>query len=446
MTKHCQRCSQLMPSNEMFCTLCGERQTGAPPQDFAQQPHSYAPPGYPPNPAGQPPYPPHGYQHQKQNASQSWWTTEKIIAVIAACVVVLAVAGVAVFFVFFNNGGTTTELPDGPIVEDFPSPPPPSPPPPSPPPSVAVQSVTIVYANQEVNEYTMYLGDEPVPLNVRILPVGHREQITWSSSDEGVAVVETTNPQGTSADILGVGYGYAEIAVTAGDITEYFHINVIEESLPDPEPEFITSRTIYDTIINTNNWVRITADWPDWSGNRPTVFERDRGSTVWTMRGRDGSFRIVDPEFSHNGSALVIGFPTTRSQYLMYDDETGVFGSSNERLFWEFETDPDHTLWSDWGTNMTNNLQLAFLDYQLIAIRIYLNNGQYEIFYKNSNGSWNMRTRNGGFSSVSPRFNYEMDGSVVMSISGSTDRYLGEGGWGWFENNNVTWSYCYYDG
>ena len=423
----------------------------APPTDYVNPVYQHQ---QPPPPA----YPHQNYPQQTPNMAKGFWSTEKIIALIAAIVVVLAGAGTAVYFVFFHDQGETPigRPDDGALIDDGYDrwdPRPPDPLPPSPPmPAVDVQAVTIIHANQEIIDFTLRLGDAPVPMNVRIAPAGYREEITWSSSNEGVVEVIPSNAQGTTAEIRAIGVGSAEVTVRAGGITQTCVVRVtdIQEPepvpVPEPVPDLPISQIMYQIITETDDWVSLTAYWPDWSGNRPTVFTRDKGSLVWTMNGRDGSFRIVDPYFSYRNGALVIGFPTTSSEYLIYDNETGVFGSSNERLTWRFESDRSYSAGSDWGTEQTGNLRSAISNHQLITIRVFWSNGQFAIFYRDADGRWMMRGRNGGFTSVSPSFSYQSGGSATMSFSGSSDRYsLNDGGRGSFGNESITWSYCYYN-
>ena len=458
MRKYCHNCSQMLMDYEAFCTKCGQRYEAAPTDAITQQTGHYENTVHLPNAYQQhqqPNYSNQTYGPPRQGVSQSWWTTEKIIILISAIVVFLAGTAAAVYFLVFNNQNGVADEPLPEIeIEEYENSGngwglrPPNPPP-APPIDVDVTSVIIVYANQEIpDEFTMRLGEPPIPLNTRVEPIGNRAQINWSSSDSSVVEVMPSNPQGTSADIRANGIGNAWLTVEVGGVIDTCLIRVTEqggdEPSPPPPPAIMTSLTVYETILNTSDWVRLTADWPDWTGgNRPTVFERDKGSLVWIMRGRSGETRVVDPIFSHRGDALIIGFPTTTSQYFIYDDKTGVFGSSNERLTWQFETDPNHRSFWEWETQLTSNLQGAISYYQVVALRVYWSNNQYEIFYREDNGRWRLRGRNGSFNIVEPSFNYQPDGSVILSLPNTSSRYtFNEGGHGSYGGNSFTWSFC----
>lgn len=205
------------------------------------------------------------------------------------------------------------------------------------------------------------------------------------------------------------------------------------ESVPS---DAISEKTIHDTVLNTTNWVRIDILW---ANGRKTVFERDRDSSVWTMQSRDGNYRMVEPDFSYQNGTLSFGFPTTANRYYLNSDGTGMF--AKETLTWEFETDISYSKMSDSGVNQTHDLGSALSRYMLLVIRVYWNNGELTIFYKQGDGSWMMRGRNGSFSSVEPSFS---SGSnlVFMGFPTTTKLYsFNENGTGAFGDEGFSWFY-----
>jgi len=181
-----------------------------------------------------------------------------------------------------------------------------------------------------------------------------------------------------------------------------------------------------------------------WANGTTTVFERDKDSPVWTMQSRGGSCRIVEPTFSYEGSAFTIGFPTTRDYYKINEDGTGSF--SNETLTWEFEVEQHLSRGSSSGANLTSNLGLSLDRYALIVIRVYWGNGETTIFYRQLNGSWMMKGRNGSFTSVIPSFRSNSGVDYMSFPTTSTEYELHEGGGGWFGSEWFSWEYAYSDG
>ena len=171
------------------------------------------------------------------------------------------------------------------------------------------------------------------------------------------------------------------------------------------------------------------------------MFERDRGSSVWTMVNRDGDFRVVEPTFSQTPEAFVIAFPTSASEYHFHDDGTGSFGA--EALTWDFITDPDFSLGSISGAYLTYDLQDAMSRHMLVAIRVYWDSGQ-TIFYRYGSGGWIMRGRGGATTSVYPTIGF-FSNFVTMSFPDSSNYYIFEsGGTGSFGTERMSWDYSYY--
>jgi len=216
-------------------------------------------------------------------------------------------------------------------------------------------------------------------------------------------------------------------------------------TMPAPTPTqdeiYVRTPDLADVILGTSDWVWLNINWPD---GRNTVFERDRNSFVWTMLSRDDNYRIVEPDFSPEGSALTIGFPTTQSRYFLYADNTGYFG--NETLIWDFITDPSYSRLSVSGVGQTRGLSHALSRYLLLVIRVYWHNGDITIFYMQSDGSWMMRGRNGSFMAVEPGFGSRSD-HVFMGFPTTSGQYLFyDGGTGVFGSESFNWYYNFSDG
>ena len=198
------------------------------------------------------------------------------------------------------------------------------------------------------------------------------------------------------------------------------------------------TEAIGDAIFETSNWIQLRVEWQN--GTR-TVFERDRGSLVWTMQGRDGSYRMVYPSFAYDGGGFTIGFPTTRTMYYLFDDRTGHFG--NETLVWEFVADPDFSRGTISGANYTADLPGALSRYSLILIRVNWPDGGTTDFYRQGDGTWRMNGRDGGFTSVNPSFTI-LTNQLNISFPGSSLNYImHEGGHGARGSESFTWSYSF---
>ena len=199
--------------------------------------------------------------------------------------------------------------------------------------------------------------------------------------------------------------------------------------------------TLDEAILDTIDWVMLTAVWAD---GRATVFERDRGSYVWTMQSREGNYRIVEPDFSYINGVFTIGFPTTSSRYYLNEDRTGYYG--NETLTWSFETDPYYSKMSDSDVRQTYDLYGALSRYLLLTIHVYWRDGGTATFYRQSNGTWMLNRRGGGFSTVYPVISGDAN-QTVISFTDSSDAYaLNSGGGGTYGGENCTWDYAYSSG
>ena len=227
-------------------------------------------------------------------------------------------------------------------------------------------------------------------------------------------------------------------------IFEYYSDSAPTVPLDDWYYYIYQGRTLDEVIFQTSNWVRLYARW---SANSVTVFERDRGSSVWTMVSRDGGVRMVDPDFSYQNGFLTMGFPTTTFRYTFYQNSTGLYNNAaNETFTWEFETDPFYSRMSENGANESYDFYSALGRYSLITIHVFWPDGRFAIFYRQADGSWMLRDRNGGFAGIALNISGNAN-QVTISSSAFTGSYsLNSGGGGTFGNENVSWYYNYSDG
>ena len=208
-------------------------------------------------------------------------------------------------------------------------------------------------------------------------------------------------------------------------------------TVPSTQPAYAPT-TLDDAIFSTNDWIRLTVDW---GARGITIFERDRGSYVWTIHGRDGNYRMVDPIFSYDGGAFTIGFPTTPHIYHFYSNGTGFYNT--ESFTWEYETDPTTTRYSESGTYESYGLDTALSRYLLVTIYIDWLNGDETIFYRQSDGRWEMKSRSGSAWEVFPSFSGSSS-QVIISFTTTSNRYvLNAGGSGVCGSDNIYWHYSY---
>ena len=204
--------------------------------------------------------------------------------------------------------------------------------------------------------------------------------------------------------------------------------------------DVFTPKTLYETIFETYNWVRIYARW---SANSATVFERDRNSLVWRMQSRDGAFRMVDAWFGYENGAITISFPTTSTKYYLNPNGTGNFGS--ESLVWEFETDPFYSTYSINGAYETYAVYDYLNSFELITIHVYWPNGDTAVFYRQLNGAWMYKQRGGGFGSVTLNLSGNSNQLTISSSSFPNVYTLISGGTGTFGNENINWDFSFSD-
>lgn len=209
-------------------------------------------------------------------------------------------------------------------------------------------------------------------------------------------------------------------------------------SVPEHPSEDLSDKTLADIILKTDYWVKINIYR---SAEDVTVYQRDRGSLVWTMLSNDGNYRMVEPDFAYNEDKLNISFPTTTEEYCLNDDQTGDIGGHS--LEWDFETDKFYSRMSLSDINQTHGLNDAISEYMLVTIRVEWEDDKTTIFYKQADGSWRMKGRDGSFSKVKPSFKSGTD-SVTMSFPTVSKKYVfNKNGEGTHGSDNIKWSYSF---
>jgi len=202
-------------------------------------------------------------------------------------------------------------------------------------------------------------------------------------------------------------------------------------------PEEAAAKTIDEVILGTSDWVKLSINWPN---GQQTVFERNKGIDIWIMLSRDGSCRMVDPDFSSTRDAFTIGFPTTSTRYRLLEDNSGFF---NGPFTWTFETDQEFSKTSVAETKQTYLLNEILSGSMLIRINVHWSNGDTVILYRQDNGSWMMKGRNGSFASVKPSFS-SSSGEVSASFPASSTQYVfHEDGSGAYGSESFNWTYDY---
>ena len=197
--------------------------------------------------------------------------------------------------------------------------------------------------------------------------------------------------------------------------------------------------TLDEAIIDTNDWVRLTARWPN---GAMTVFERDKDSDLWVMQSRDGNTRLVDPVFNRVSGGMTIEFPTTSSKYNLYDDFTGNLGS--ESLTWSFDTHHEASLGGASGNHLKTGLENVWYSYPIVVIRMYWSNGDSVIFYRDNTWFWRYKGRSGGLSSLDVYAYFTNEYTYLETSEQPNPFMLYEGGSGTYGNENITWEYGYF--
>jgi hypothetical protein len=192
-----------------------------------------------------------------------------------------------------------------------------------------------------------------------------------------------------------------------------------------------------EVILNTSDWIRLSIVWED---GRVTVFERDRGSSVWTMLSRDGSYRMVDPAFSYDALAFTILFPTSSSYYYLFPDNSGSFGS--ELLTWSFETDPSFSRYSESGYGQTRDMMGTLSRHTLVTISIRWRNGETTNFYRHGDSTWLVNHRNNSNTRETPSF-VGTSSHFSIGLSSSTLFNFYNDGTGVYGNESFNWSYSF---
>jgi len=215
-----------------------------------------------------------------------------------------------------------------------------------------------------------------------------------------------------------------------------------------PSPPPTQGTDLYDAAIYTTNWVRLEINW---GGGRQSIFERNQHSPVWTMMGRDGDNRIVDPTFNTINGSVTIGFPTTNKKYHLNSDNTGYWGnpgaSDNENLTWSFSTDPLYDNGAFTGVNQTHDVIGAVGFYPMVNIYIGWQDGTTTVFYKRTDGAWRMTSRFvENLVNISIDFNDGGDYVYMSFPQGHPPYYLYTDGTGWHEEHGwFDWHYNFSD-
>ena len=101
----------------------------------------------------------------------------------------------------------------------------------TPTPTPVIESIQITYAGLPNNDFSAPVGSPPIPLRVRIEPVGIEinERVIWTSSDTSVFDVVADNPEGTSATVNIIGSGTeraATLTVSIGGIEDHCIVRI----------------------------------------------------------------------------------------------------------------------------------------------------------------------------------------------------------------------------
>jgi len=118
---------------------------------------------------------------------------------------------------------------------------------------------------------------------------------------------------------------------------------------PEPEPEEppppgTLLRTLYDSIFESTDEVKLVIEWVDVHDDTDdrgnSTFVRNDENQEWEMHDRWGGVWQVQPIFAHRDEAITISLPDiTRMVYYLSENESGVFTDGDERveLTWRFE-------------------------------------------------------------------------------------------------------------
>lgn len=131
------------------------------------------------------------------------------------CILIaLVIIAVIVLITFSLNTADPVETPPIPTVEVS-TPPPTTPPPtPSPEPTIPVASVSIKFLGSPIKEFTIRVGDAPIPLSADVYPVEAvtTSKLIWRSSNEEIVTVAENGA------VTAVGPGWAEVIAECGGI------------------------------------------------------------------------------------------------------------------------------------------------------------------------------------------------------------------------------------
>lgn len=134
---------------------------------------------------------------------------------IFGCILIaLIIIAVIVLISFSLDSAEPVETPPIPTVAVS-TPPPTTPPPtPSPEPTIPVTSVGIKFLGSPIKEFTLRVGDAPIPLAADVYPVEAvtTSKLIWRSSNEEIVTVDETGA------VTAVGPGWAEVIAECGGV------------------------------------------------------------------------------------------------------------------------------------------------------------------------------------------------------------------------------------
>lgn len=187
----CRRCGEKFSVLRSSCPHCGSRKV-------SQSGRTPAPTSG--TVSGTPSY-------ERAAANTKWQMIFGLILVVAVIVAVIVMISTSLN----NEGAPATKAPaqqsEAPAVPSTPIQPQietPTPPPATPTPEL--QYIKIYYYTQEKEEFTMVIGEDPIPLTAVAYPVvaASAEDMNWTIEDESIATITVTDA-GIEVNAVGVG-------------------------------------------------------------------------------------------------------------------------------------------------------------------------------------------------------------------------------------------------
>jgi len=181
---------------------------------------------------------------------------------------------------------------------------------------------------------------------------------------------------------------------------------------------------LFDTITNTNDWIRINIDVID---GYSITLERDQDGDLWTLQSQEGDFRLVVPTFSYRNGVVELRHNVPSSWYRFTSATSGTFGENDEYAFtWDIQTDSEHTIESRSFVTQVQSLRGSIQSDHLVVINVEWDAGAGRTrFYRAMDGEWEIGRRAGGNNRIEPHFYFFADGTVEMDlIRAGHQRYL----------------------